>query len=1141
MHKFFYSAFSVLLSIVYTVSFSQSDPSITLLKNVVPPSPDASNLGKYADWPVNLYTGLPGIDVPLYTLHTKEVKVPLSLSYHSSGIRVGEIASWVGLGWTLQGGGVITRSVRGLPDDDGTSGYFIVRQNYTDDNLSLPIDNNLHGTYVTGSAKGEVDTEEDIYSFNALGKSFKLIYKQGKFITIPFSNIKFTASFTTDIWKVILEDGTTLTFGGTGYKEVNTSSKFATTVGSLTFTASWYLKSIKSANGEVVNFTYTSSSVRQEQFYSESDELGYSSNSNMSCLTIEQSGPKTTFQRPLVSNFYLKSIESDWERVDFDTTSRDDLQGGKKLAAMKIFSKQTNQYVDQFTFIYNYSTAVSGNTYYTDVYQSKRLKLMQVQHGLSGSNYQNWSFTYNSQNLPSRTSYAQDHWGYFNGATQNTTLLPYLPFVMPTNDNVYADVIRNNTGFFPANNHPWGAIRDPNASYMQAEMLTRITYPTGGYSEFTFEPNSYPVTGTNLLRDSTVSNSITDTWGGTFVGSKTLTFQIGDAGYASLTLSGGVSATILNDFPSAYIKAEVLDASNNLIFSTQGQQNVQVTTYGIIRTPGTYTFKISTNVSSSDLYNAQTYVTLNATLLYKKSIGITSQIAGGLRIKKITDWDGSGNSPIERNFIYENPFLIHPFSVQDDYLTLRRNNILRPSITCTFNMYTRNTSTKYSLGSIQGGNVGYGKVTVRYGPNAENGSSVSYFSNEADLDIEQTKTLPYPPPSSRDLRRGLLLKKIDYTADLKPVQSTRNIYQFGDKGYIKSFKAGFSLTDPSGPNFNVVEVRYYYTYVDHIQTITTSDAHYINNGADSLIVVKNFFYDNLNNPNPVRTETINSKNETIKTYSRTPLEKSAIQSAITSLNSPTYPSLDATASAAIDTMINRNILSPVLESETYVNNVLEQVSLTNFKQVSGNMVEDNMYLRSEAGPFEKRLLLSKYDAYGNLLEQSKTSDSKTSYVWGYTGSRVIAEAKNTDQTNIFYAGFEDVGEGNSSDNDSHTGRKSKTNGFSRSLTGLTNGKYILSYWKKVSGTWVFTSTRITVSGNSYSINISSSLQVDDVRFHPEVAMMTTLTHDPVFGVTSVTDPNNFTTYYEYDAFGRLATVKDDQHRVLKTYKYNYKQ
>jgi len=54
-------------------------------------------------------------------------------------------------------------------------------------------------------------------------------------------------------------------------------------------------------------------------------------------------------------------------------------------------------------------------------------------------------------------------------------------------------------------------------------------------------------------------------------------------------------------------------------------------------------------------------------------------------------------------------------------------------------------------------------------------------------------------------------------------------------------------------------------------------------------------------------------------------------------------------------------------------------------------------------------------------------------------------------------------------------------------------------------------------------------------------MMTTLTHDPVFGVTSVTDPNNFTTYYEYDVFGRLATVKDDQRRVLKTYKYNYKQ
>jgi YD repeat-containing protein len=1138
MRKNFNIAFSLLLSIVHTISFSQSDPSITLLKNVVPPSPDASNLGKYGDWPVDLYTGLPGVEIPLYSLHTKDVKVPLSLSYHPSGIKVGEIASWVGLGWTLQGGGVITRSVRGLPDDEGTAGYFIVRQNYIDDNLSLPISTTLHGTYVTGSAKGEVDTEQDIYMFNALGKSFKLIFKQGKFTTVPFSNIGFSASFSTDIWKVILEDGTTLTFGGTGFKEVNTSSKFATTVGSLTFTASWYLKSIKSAKGEIVNFTYTSTSVRQEQFYSESDELGYSSMANGSCLTIEQTGPKTTFQRPLVSNFYLKTIESDWERLDFDTTSRDDLQGGKKLAAMKVFSKQTNQYVDQFTFSYAYSTAVSGNTYYSDAYQSKRLKLVQVQRGLSGSNYQNWSFAYNTQNLPSRSSYAQDHWGYFNGATQNTTLLPYLFFVMPTNDNVYGNTIRNGTGFFPTL-HPLGANREPNASYMQAEMLTRITYPTGGYSDFIFEPNSYPVTATEV-RDTTITSSLNDYYGGTFVGSVTKTFQIGDPGYASITLSGGVSQAIVNDLSTAYIKAEVFDSSNNLILSAQGQQNVQTTIYGIIRTAGTYTFKVSTNVTSGDLYNAQTYLTLDATLAYKKSVSITSKLAGGLRVKKIADSDGSGGPSIEKNFVYENPFLIHPFSVQDDYLTQRTNDINRPSITCVFKMFTRNTSTKYSLGSVQGGNIGYGKVTVKYGANAENGSSVSYFSTEADLDTEQTKTFPFPPPSSRDLRRGLLLKKIDYTADLKPVQSTRNIYQFGDKGYIKSFKAGFSTTDPN-PNFNVVEFRYYYTYVDHIKTITTSEAHYINNGADSLTVVKNFFYDNVNNPNPVRTETINSKNETIKTYSRTPLEKSDIQSAITSLNSSTYPSLDATASAAIDTMINRNILNQILESETYVNNVLKQVSLTNFKQLNGNIVEDNIYLRTEAGPFEKRVQFSRYDAYGNLTEQSKIPDSRTSYVWGYTGSHVIAEVKNADLSHVFYTGFEDLGEGNSSDNDSHTGRKSKTNGFSKSVTGIANGKYILSYWKRVSSNWVLVALRVNVSGNSYTINISSSLQIDDVRFHPEAAMMTTLTHDPVFGTTSVTDPNSFTTYYEYDMFGRLTAIKDGQRRVLKTYKYNYKQ
>ena len=89
------------------------------INQVIPPAPNAASLGKYGAIPVDKFHALPNISIPIYTIQVDDISVPISISFHASGHKVGERASWVGLGWSLNAGGVITRSMQGGPDENG--------------------------------------------------------------------------------------------------------------------------------------------------------------------------------------------------------------------------------------------------------------------------------------------------------------------------------------------------------------------------------------------------------------------------------------------------------------------------------------------------------------------------------------------------------------------------------------------------------------------------------------------------------------------------------------------------------------------------------------------------------------------------------------------------------------------------------------------------------------------------------------------------------------------------------------------------------------------------------------------------------------------------------------------------------------
>lgn len=95
------------------------------------PSPTASGLGLYGEIPVSHFTGTPSIQVPLYELNVGKYRLPLSLSYHASGLRPDQHPGWLGMGWSLSANAVITRVVHDLVDEyNRPSSDYTVRAGY---------------------------------------------------------------------------------------------------------------------------------------------------------------------------------------------------------------------------------------------------------------------------------------------------------------------------------------------------------------------------------------------------------------------------------------------------------------------------------------------------------------------------------------------------------------------------------------------------------------------------------------------------------------------------------------------------------------------------------------------------------------------------------------------------------------------------------------------------------------------------------------------------------------------------------------------------------------------------------------------------------------------------------------------------
>jgi YD repeat-containing protein len=374
----------------------------------------------------------------------------------------------VGLGWSLQAGGLITRIVKGLPDEK-SNGF--CGTNNVGEKAYQP----LAKEYVSNVSNGSWDGEPDMFYFNFMGNSGAFILSEtGLPVFLPHSNFKLVSGICGASTKWILTDekGVIYTFGGDDNSKETTSSKITGSSSTETYVSSWYLSEIKAPSGEAISFTYLTGEAISYKYYVQYNETEIRSwgGDGSNCVTGPTDDDDTkdkNVEISIAAPRYLDQITSSLGKIKFNSIAGREDQLGRYLNAISLFD-YNNNFIEEFKFVYDnfISDGCSGPL-------CKRLKLNKVTKSVGTSSIDLFSFQYNTTNLPARDSHAIDHWGFFN-SNSATSKIPTV-----------------NDSESPCGRTHDGADRTTDSLKSRANILTKIFRPTGGFTEFIYAVHQY--------------------------------------------------------------------------------------------------------------------------------------------------------------------------------------------------------------------------------------------------------------------------------------------------------------------------------------------------------------------------------------------------------------------------------------------------------------------------------------------------------------------------------------------------------------------------------------------------------------------------------------------------------------------------